>query len=188
MGDRLSFLGGSRQRCLSGAARDSRNELAALEGFWARRTGIFGLMDLPKAIETIDTYLCRLDNAYGRPVFDEWAIVTIDGRMVLHYCGQRAERFNLDFADEMRALRTALRQDGALTFSGGEFGFTREGEGSAFDAYICLGPTLLVVCNHTQKSMAEITSDPNWVKAQGIFFDLSQRFATEPLTLASLSA
>ncbi|MGF1451439.1 MAG: hypothetical protein ACFB21_05135 [Opitutales bacterium] len=145
-------------------------------------------MDLPKAIATIDAHLCRLDNAYGRPVFDEWAIVTTDGRIVLHYKGQREERFALDFADEMRALRAELQADGAETFSGGEFGFTREGTGTAFDAYICLGPGIFVVCNHTQKSMAELTADPNWVRAQGTFVDLSQVFAVQPLHLASLSA
>lgn len=144
-------------------------------------------MDLTKAIDAIDNHLCRLDNTYGRPVFDEWAIVTSDGKMVLHYNGQREERFAMDFADEMQALRAELVADRADHFSGGEFGFTRKGAGTAFDAYICLGPGVFVVCNNTLKSMEEVTADPNWLRAQGTFVDLSQRFAVAPLALESLS-
>ncbi len=142
-------------------------------------------MKFEHALTLIDEYLCRLDNAYGRPVFDEWAVVTEDGRGVWHYCGQRESHFGLTLSDDLVKLRAVLAADRVETYTGGEFGFARDGDGLAFDAYICLGEGLFLVCNHTSKSMAAITADPNWKRAQGVFFDLSQRFAGRPVAVAS---
>lgn len=139
-------------------------------------------MTLAEAIEIIDEELCRLDNAYGRPLFDEWAVVSADGRLVFHYNGQREERFAEDFPDDMAHLRAEIEADGGESFTGGEFGFVREVDAHCYDAYLCLGPGRFLVCNHTRKCMAEVTRDPAWLKAQGVYVDLSQRFAMNPLT------
>ena len=80
------------------------------------------------------------------------------------------------------ALLKELTED--QTALGGEFSFTREGEGASMDAYICLGPDVYFFCNHTQKSMYEITQDPQWLESQGEFLNLSQFFAVDPLDLA----
>jgi hypothetical protein len=76
-------------------------------------------------------------------------------------------------------LRKELTAD--QTDLGGEFSFTREGDGAHMDAYICLGPRVYLFCNHTSKSMKEVTEDPRWLDAQGQFLNASQFFAVDPL-------
>lgn len=133
------------------------------------------------AIKLIDERLCGLDNAYGRPVFDEWAVVSTDGRLVFHYCGQREDSFSIDLADNLVSLRTEIQKDSRVPQTGGEFGFTVDGHGAAFDAYVCLGQGTYLICNNSRKSMPQITADPNWLKAQGIFLNLAAAFASNPL-------
>lgn len=140
-------------------------------------------MNLQTAISRISKSFSKLDAAYGRPVFDELAIIgLIGGELKLHYYkGPNKGGFMAEFADNTMALRRELTED--QTALGGEFSFTREGEGSSMDAYICLGPDAYLFCNHTEKSMHEITQDPEWLNAQGEFLNLSQFFAVDPLDL-----
>lgn len=138
-------------------------------------------MNLDTAISHINKLLEKLDTAYGRQVFDEIAIISIAGSelKLLHYKGPNRDGFMSDFADNTLALRKELTED--QTALGGEFNFTREGEGASMDAYICLGPNAYLFCNNTAKSMHEITQDPQWLEAQGEFLNLSQYFAVDPL-------
>jgi hypothetical protein len=143
-------------------------------------------MKLETAISLIRESFTKLDEAYGRTVFDELAIVGLGGSKLelLHYEGPNEASFADEFADITYALRQELTAD--QTGDGGEFSFTREGEGAHMDAYICLGPNVYLFCNHTDKSMQEITQDPQWLAAQGEFLNASQRFAVDPLVLGSL--
>ena len=140
-------------------------------------------MNLQSAVSRISNSLSKLDAAYGRPVFDEWAVLGLDGGQLKlhHYKGPNQEGFLAGFADNTLALRKELTEE--QTGLGGEFSFTREGEGASMDAYICLGPEVYLFCNHTEKSMQEITQDPQWLNAQGEFLNLSQYFAVDPLDL-----
>lgn len=138
-------------------------------------------MNLESAISRISKSFAKLDAAYGREVFDELAIVgLVGGELKLHhYKGPNQGGFMSEFADNSIALRKELTED--QTALGGEFSFTREGDGVSMDAYICLGPDAYLFCNHTQKSMQEITQDPAWLNAQGEFLNASQHFAVDPL-------
>lgn len=140
-------------------------------------------MKLQAAIDRIESCFSKMDAAYLRPVFDEIAIVALSGtELVLHhYQGPRKEAFMAEFADASVKLRKELRADRSL--KPGDFSFTREGEGAAMDASICLGEMIYLFCNHTEKSMTEITSDPRWLDAQGEFLNASQYFAVDPLVL-----
>ncbi len=140
-------------------------------------------MDLETATSRISKSFSKLDAAYGRTVFDELAIVQIadDELKLHHYQGPNEESFVAEFADNTTALRKVLT--GEQTSLGGEFCFTREGEGKSTDAYICLGPELYLFCNNTDKSMPEITRDPRWLEAQGEFLNASQHFAVDPLSV-----
>ena len=86
-----------------------------------------------------------------------------------------------EFADSTTSLRQELTED--QTDDGGEFSFTREGDGASMDAYICLGPKVYLFCNNVAKSMKETTADPAWLNAQGEFLNASQHFAVDPLML-----
>ena len=44
-----------------------------------------------------------------------------------------------------------------------------------------IGATSYLVCNHTTRAMAEIRSDPKWLKAQPVFVELSDKFRADPL-------
>ncbi len=140
-------------------------------------------MNLEAAISRIRKSFGKLNAAYGRPVFDELAIVGLEGNgLKLHfYSGPREAEFLDDFADDSVSLRKELTSD--QTSLGGEFSFTREGEGAGMDAYICLGPEVYLFCNNTEKSMVGITQDPAWLDAQGEFLNTSQFFAVDPLEL-----
>jgi hypothetical protein len=140
-------------------------------------------MNLESAISRIRKSFGKLDAAYGRPVFDEIAIVGLEGASLkLHfYGGPREADFMNEFADSSISLRKELTSD--QTSLGGEFSFTREGDGLGMDAYICLGPEVYLFCNNTAKSMHEVTQDPAWLNAQGEFLNASQFFSVDPLKL-----
>jgi len=140
-------------------------------------------MDLPTASAHIEKSFNKLNSAYGRAVFDELAIVGLSGESLeLHYYqGPRRDAFMAEFAESTMSLRKELTAD--LTDHGGEFSFTREGDGAGMDAYICLGPKVYLFCNNVGKSMKEITQDPAWLDAQGEFLNASQYFAVEPLAV-----
>ncbi|WP_269522481.1 hypothetical protein [Coraliomargarita parva] len=140
-------------------------------------------MNLETAIARVKKSFDKMNAAYGRKVFDEIAIVGLAGHSLkLHYYdGPRQSDFLTDFADDSVSLRKELTADQAGL--GGEFSFTREGEGAGIDAYICLGPDVYLFCNNTEKSMEEVTADPLWLNAQGQFLTASQFFTVDPLEL-----
>lgn len=139
-------------------------------------------MDLTTAIARIDKSFSKLNTAYGREVFDELAIVSLvdDKPALLHYQGPREDNFLADFAEDSIALRKESIESGP--YQGGEFNFTRDGDGFGLDAFICLGAKTFLACNNTAKSMKEITQDPAWLDSQGEFLNASQHFAVDPLT------
>jgi len=143
-----------------------------------------GCMNLESAIARIQKSFAKLNEAYGRPVFDEIAIVQVSEQTTLtlrYYEGAREAAF----LNEMMEDSVALRNDVGDTRNnlGGEFGFTREGGGEGIDAYICLGPRIFLLCNNTKQSMEEVTKDARWLTAQSEFLNASQYFAVDPLTI-----
>lgn len=140
-------------------------------------------MNLDAAIARIEKSFAKMNEAYRRTVFDELLIVARDEDAVklLNYEGPREDSIMNSLADETVALRQSRSSD--IHPNPGEFDFTREGVGSDFDAYICLGKDLYLLCNNTLKSMEEVTADPNWLAAQGEFLNASQFFTLDPLEL-----
>jgi len=138
-------------------------------------------MNLNDAVARIQRSLSKMQRLYGRTVFDEFAIIGVERSQLKsqYYEGPREGAFLNEFADDSFELRKELRNDGPE--EAGVFNFTREGEGSGIDAYICLGSNLYLFCNHTGKSMKEISEDPAWLDTQGCFLDLAQSFAVDPL-------
>ena len=137
-------------------------------------------MTLDDAITVIRSHLGRMDDLYGKTVFDEWAVVAIFDRKgrILHYAGPRKE-------DLLKSFSTDIREFGAELLAGqqsiGDFDFSRHGAGTHFDAYVVLGEGCYLICNNTAQSMAGITKEPRWLKAQIPFAELSDRFRSEPL-------
>jgi hypothetical protein len=138
-------------------------------------------MDLPTAREHIRLHLERMSAAYGRPLFDEWAVLSVgdDTRGVPVYSGPRPDGFRRTLLDDTAPLRAVAA---GRRFASGDFEFAVDGHGTRYDALMMLGPTSYLVCNHTEKSLGEIRADRNWLKAQAIFFELGEKFRNDPLS------
>lgn len=137
-------------------------------------------MDLATAQQRIQADVERMRALYLQPVFDEWAILGL-GRPtsgVLAYQGPRAERFRENFASDVEPLRAVAAGKNLVP---GDFEFALEATGTRYDALMMLGAASYLVCNHTSRTMAEIRSDGKWLKAQGVFVELSEKFRADPL-------
>lgn len=139
-------------------------------------------MTLESARSLIATALARMASLYGRPVFDEWVVISLGAEPggILAYSGPRAESFRQSFAADVAPLRAAME---AKNYAVGDFEFAPDGAGPRHDASLRLGGASYLVCNHTGKSMTEIRTDPAWLKAQAAFFELAEKFRADPLAV-----
>ena len=138
-------------------------------------------MTAAEALSLIRSQLDRMNALYGRPVFDEWALLGLNTRgeaSVLGYEGPRAR----SFAEELPADAAALREAQAKRDYGvGDFEFVHEEGGRGLDAFLRAGPAAYLVCNHTGKAMADIRREPRWLKAQAAWFDRGEKFRADPV-------
>lgn len=140
-------------------------------------------MDLATARPLIQDALARMNALYGQPVFDEWMVLSPGAKHggVLVYIGPRVESFRASVAKDTEPLR-ALTEGRKLV--PGDFEFAADAAGRHYDALLKLGQATFLVCNHTAKAMTDIRTDPRWLKAQKVFFDLSEKFRGDPLAIA----
>jgi hypothetical protein len=118
---------------------------------------------------------------YGRPVFDEWALLGLAPRgqaAVLGYEGPRAASFADSVGQDAAALRAA---QATREYHVGDFEFVHEETGSGLDAFLRAGSATYLVCNHTGKAMADIRREPRWRQAQVAWFDLAEKFRADPV-------
>jgi hypothetical protein len=137
-------------------------------------------MDLAAARTHIAAALVRMNTAYGQTVFDEWALLGLGGHGgVLAYAGPRPDSFRRSLPDDAAPLRAeAAGQPNSV----GDLVFALETGGTRYDAFLRVGESSYLVCNHTTKSMADIRANPGWLKAQSVLFELGEKFRADPLT------
>lgn len=138
-------------------------------------------MTTADALTLIRSQLQRMDALYGRPVFDEWALLGLGARgqaVVLGYDGPRADSFAESVAEDAAALRAAQAK---RDYGVGDFEFVHEEAGEGLDAFLRAGPATYLVCNHTGKAMADIRREPRWRQAQVAWFDLGEKFRADPV-------
>jgi hypothetical protein len=137
-------------------------------------------MTLDAAISLIKLTAERMDELYHKPVFDEWAIVTRSGEktLLLHYSGPRKEQFQKKFFEDTKELRQQYRQG---NYNIGDFEFARQARGTKAEAFIRIGETVFLVCNHTTRTMDDIAADPLWLGAQAPFAELCDKFRVDPV-------
>jgi hypothetical protein len=140
-------------------------------------------MTLDQATELIRSCAEQMNARYKRVVFDEWAVVSLDGKKgrVLAYIGPRREGFQKNFRTDLGGLREGLLND---KYSVGDFEFARHGVGPAFESFMVVGQGIYLICNNTVQSMDSITQDPLWLGAQVPFVELSDKFRADPLVHA----
>ena len=139
-------------------------------------------MNLEAANQHIKACAGQMNSRYGSVVFDEWAIVSLRQHhaRILSYTGPRNDQFLQNFAKDLGSLRTSLVDP---KFSVGDFEFARHGVGTGFEAFMVLGAELYLICNHTTRTMTEISAEPKWLNAQIPFAELGNQFQRNPLTL-----
>ncbi|HWA85458.1 MAG TPA: hypothetical protein VG710_04495 [Opitutus sp.] len=136
-------------------------------------------MDLAAARHQIESAFVRMNALYQRPLFDEWAILSPSAKHgVLAYAGRREQSFRQSLPRDAEPLRAAVA---GRRFDPGEFEFASDAAGTRYDACMKIGPTAFLVFNNTTLSMSDIRSNPPWLKAQTVFFDLGEKFRADPL-------
>ena len=137
-------------------------------------------MTLDEANKLIRSCAERMNELYGKVVFDEWAMVSLlqHRARILAYDGPRKEYFQKNFASDVQDLRAELLSNRHHL---GDFEFARHGFGTKLEAFVVVGDGLYLICNNTAQSMSGITKDPLWLSAQVPFVEMSDRFRSDPL-------
>lgn len=144
-------------------------------------------MDLATARSHIQTCLDRMRVAYLKPVFDEWAILSLAARSaggakagggVLAYSGPRPDVFRRKLGDDAELLRARAA---GKEFHEGDIEFVPDAADTRYDAFVKIGPSSYLVLNHTVRTMEEIRSDAKWLGAQAVLFELTEKFRVDPL-------
>lgn len=124
--------------------------------------------------------------AYLRPVFDEWAVLSLTGKAggkgggILLYEGPRPDAFRRNLPVDAEPLRArAVGRE----FAVGDLEFVPDAADTRYDAFMKMGPTSYLVLNHTAKTMDEIRADTKWLAVQAVLFELTEKFRADPLEL-----
>src|SRR5437868_5841814 len=109
-------------------------------------------MTLDEAAKQIQSCAQKMNDRYGRVVFDEWAIVSLAKQKarILSYSGPRNDDFLRSFADDLGTLRAELLDP---KYTVGDFEFARHGVGTGFEAFMVLGDGFYLICNNINASM-----------------------------------
>jgi hypothetical protein len=141
-------------------------------------------MTLEEATKQIRSCGQKMNDLYGKVVFDEWVVISLAQHKarILFYVGPRNDDFLRNFASDLGSLRAELHNS---RYSVGDFEFSRHGVGTGFEAFVVLGDGIYLICNNTQATMEEITRDPKWLNAQVPFAELSESIRPDPLIVSS---
>ena len=133
-----------------------------------------------EALERIKSCARQMNASYGQVVFDEWALVSLKRgqERIIGYVGPRRDDFQKNFATDLGALRAELL---TTHHSAGHYDFARHAVGTTFEAFVCVGDDLYLICNNTQRSMDEITREQRWLEAQKVFAELTEQFQATPV-------
>ena len=139
-------------------------------------------MTLVEAVKLVRTCSEQMSARYGKVVFDEWTIISLDERKgrILDYLGPRKADFQKNFAADVEGLGAELLNQ---QLGSGDFEFARHAGGTRFDAFMLLGRGIYLICNNTAESMSSITKDSRWLGAQVPFVELSDQVRSNPVVL-----
>jgi len=137
-------------------------------------------MTLSQTLDSVKRCSENMNARYGKTVFDEWAIVSLQRgkERVVAYEGPRKEHFQKNFVTDLGGLRAEML---TAKHEPGHFDFSRHAVGTSFEAFVCAGDELYLLCNNTHSSMDDITKDARWLDAQKVFAELTEKFRAQPL-------
>jgi hypothetical protein len=141
-------------------------------------------MTLDEVKSLIKTCAAQMDARYGKPVFNEWAVISLaeNKARVLAYVGPRNDDFLKNFANDLGTLRAELV---GANYGTGDFAFARHATGTHFEAFMVLGSAIYLICNNTHETMDTITQNPKWLNAQVPFAELGDKLRINPLVVTS---
>ena len=144
-------------------------------------------MDLETAKQKIQATFHAMRSAYGENVFDEWAIISLESQpwQLVWYSGPRRETFSGSLPADLKPLADTST---GKVHSIGDFEFAADASGTRHDAMLRLGGSSYLLCNNTQKAMAEIRENHRWIATQRYFAGLSETFQNDPLVLPPASS
>ena len=139
-------------------------------------------MTISQSLDLVKRTADSMNARYGKVVFDEWAIVSLrrGHEHIVSYQGPRKEHFQKNFVNDLGGLRAEVL---TTKHQPGHFDFARNNVGTGFEAFVCAGDELYVICNNTHSSMNEIAKDMRWLDAQKAFADLTERFRADALAV-----
>ncbi len=139
-------------------------------------------MTLSQAWDLVKRTSDNMNARYGRIVFDEWAIVSLQRghERIVSYQGPRKEHFQKNFVNDLGGLRAEVL---TTKHQPGHFDFARDNVGTGFEAFVCAGDELYLICNNTQSSMNEIAKDERWLEAQKAFAEMTEKFRADSLAV-----
>src|SRR5262245_24603529 len=142
-------------------------------------------MDLDTARRNIQAAMERMRAFYLKPVFDEWAILSVRDRKtsgVVAYSGSRPDIFRRNVPTDAEPLRAITA---GRVFADGDIEFVPDAADTCYDAFVKIGPNSYLVLNHTTKTMDEIRADAKWLTAQTALFELTEKFRSDPFLEAT---
>jgi hypothetical protein len=137
-------------------------------------------MNLERAAKLMEECAERMNAAYGKPVFDEWVLISLENAKakVLAYRGPRKEEFQKNLSTDLGTLRSELL---GRKHEVGEFEFARSATGTRIEAFVAAGTDVYLLCNNTTLSMEQIAAEPKWLQAQSHFAKLAEEFYKDPV-------
>src|SRR3954452_25041027 len=132
-------------------------------------------MTLSQALDAVKRCSENMNARYGKTVFDEWAIVSLQRgkERIVAYQGPRKEHFQKNFSNDLGGMRAEVL---TTKHQPGHFDFARHEAGTGFEAFVCAGDELYLICNNTRASMNDIAKDTRWLEAQKVFLELTDQF------------
>jgi hypothetical protein len=139
-------------------------------------------MTISQSLDLVKRTADNMNARYGKVVFDEWAIVSLQRgkERIVSYQGPRKEDFQKNFVNDLGGLRAEVLTS---KHQPGHFDFARHNVGTGFEAFVCAGDELYVICNNTQSSMNDIAKNSRWLDAQKAFAELTDKFRADALAV-----
>jgi hypothetical protein len=133
-------------------------------------------MNLADAVDRVRKCAQQMNARYGKTVFDEWALVSLKRgeEKIVHYTGPRRDDFQKNFSGDLGQMRAELL---TTKHAPGHYDFARHAVGTSFEAFVCVGADLYLICNNTQRSMDDITREGRWLEAQKAFAEMTEEFS-----------
>lgn len=147
-------------------------------------------MLLNDAIELVKSTSVAMDSICSQPVFDEFSIVQLKAEKLYlcWYHGQRRDEHIRMFKQDTALLKKESRSRYVNRYDVGDYEFVLDGSGTQSESFLVVGENLFLICSNTRKSMADISANPLWLKAQTAFIEMSEKFRFDPLVVAEANA